>query len=446
MDYDLVVIGTGTAGSSAASICSSGGLKVAIVDYRPFGGTCALRGCTPKKVLVGATSMVDHIKKMRERGVLASDVAFSWKELMRFKRSFTDPVPRNREQYYEDNGIDAYKGSARFVGDGKLDAGGKVLGSEKYLIASGSTPRRLGIKGEEYIITSEAFMELDELPSSIIFVGGGYISFEFAHVAALAGADVTILHRGPRPLSNFNLKITKRLLEVSERMGIKVVLDSTVMSVQSMNGYIVNTKRKGKSGTYRAQCVVHGAGRAPNIDRLELDSIGVQHSQQGIRANAYMQSVSNPNVYVAGDVVEGTPPLKTVSEKEGMIAGSNILNGNNMKMDYSVVPSVLFTVPEIASVGITERDAANRGMEYEVVETDMSNWFSSSYIDMHDAYSKIIKDKASGIVLGAHLMCPRAGELANLFALAIKMKVPSEDLKFIPWAFPTNTSDIAYIV
>jgi glutathione reductase (NADPH) len=197
--FDLIVIGTGTAASTVAYECRSAGWDVAVIDSRPFGGTCALRGCDPKKVLVGAAEVVDWVRRMSGRGVRADDARIEWAELMRFKRSFTGPVPQSSERSFAKAGIAAFHGRARFVGSTALQVGDDVLEGRHVVIAAGAMPRKLGIPGEQYITTSDQFLELEQLPRRIVFIGGGYISFEFAHVSARAGAEVTILHSGQAP-------------------------------------------------------------------------------------------------------------------------------------------------------------------------------------------------------------------------------------------------------
>jgi len=202
--FDLIAIGTGSAASAVASKCRTAGWNVAIVDSQPFGGTCALRGCDPKKVLVGAADAVDWVRRMKEKGVQPEQARIDWPELMRFKRSFVESVPQHREASFAKAGIAVFHGKARFVGPTTVQVGDDVLEGRHVVIATGATPQRLNIPGEEYLATSDQFLELDSLPGRIIFVGGGYISFEFAHVAARAGAEVTVLHRAERPLEGFD--------------------------------------------------------------------------------------------------------------------------------------------------------------------------------------------------------------------------------------------------
>ncbi|HJU15808.1 MAG TPA: FAD-dependent oxidoreductase [Stellaceae bacterium] len=202
--YDLVVIGTGTAASVAAGRCRSAGWRVAVIDHLPFGGTCALRGCDPKKVLVGAAEAVDHNRRMRGKGIGGGEPAIDWRELIAFKRGFTEPVPAMKEKSFAERGIDAYHGRARFTGPRTVEVAGEALEGRFVLIAAGAVPMRLGIPGEEHLATSTDFLELDALPKRIVLVGGGYIAAEFSHIAARAGARVTVLEVLDRMLAPFD--------------------------------------------------------------------------------------------------------------------------------------------------------------------------------------------------------------------------------------------------
>jgi len=201
-EFDVVVIGTGVAGSSAVYKFAQAGLKVAIVDERPFGGTCALRGCDPKKILIGGAELVDWAKRMKEKGI-EGEIRINWKKLMTFKREWSEGFPERMERSLKKAGIETIHGRAHFIDKDKIEVDGEVISAHKFLVATGAKPRRLNIPGEEHVITSDEFLELDDLPDKIVFIGGGYISFEFAHLAARAGSEVTILHRSGRPLKNF---------------------------------------------------------------------------------------------------------------------------------------------------------------------------------------------------------------------------------------------------
>src|SRR3984893_14327860 len=231
--FDVIAIGTGSAASTVASRCREAGWQVAIVDSRPFGGTCALRGCDPKKVLVGAAEAVDWTRRMKGRGIQAAKLRIDWPELMRFKRSFTEPVPKRREEGFAKAGIAAFHGRARFVGPTAVQVGKETLEARYVVIAAGEVPADLGIPGAEHLTTSDQFLDLNELPRRILFIGGGYIAFEFAHVAACVGSQVTILQRGPRPLALFDPDLVDQLVERTRELGIDVHLGAVGVGIQT---------------------------------------------------------------------------------------------------------------------------------------------------------------------------------------------------------------------
>ncbi|MDE2513172.1 MAG: NAD(P)/FAD-dependent oxidoreductase, partial [Alphaproteobacteria bacterium] len=222
--YDLIIIGTGTAASVAAYRCRSAGWRVAMTDHLPFGGTCVLRGCDPKKVLVGVAETLDQDRRMRGKGIGGGEAAIDWRALMAFKRSFTEPVPHRREEDFAKNGIDAFHGRARFRGPRRIEVDGEFLEARFILIAAGAVPMRLGIPGEEHLATSTDFLELDALPRRIVLVGGGYIAAELSHIAVRAGAEVTVLEQMDRILPQFDPDLVGWLREKSASLGIDLRL------------------------------------------------------------------------------------------------------------------------------------------------------------------------------------------------------------------------------
>src|ERR1700694_158690 len=232
--FDVIAIGTGSAASSVTSRCREAGWQVAIVDSRPFGGTCALRGCDPKKVLVGAAEAVDWSRRMKGKGIQAEELQIDWPELMRFKRSFTEPVPQRREDGFAKAGISAFHGRARFTGPTTIQVGEETLEGRYLVIAAGMVPADLQIPGAEQLTTSDQFLELNALPRKILFIGGGYIAFEFAHVAARSGSQVTVLHRGPRPLTLFDPDLVDQLVERTRELGIYVHLGTEAIGIQKI--------------------------------------------------------------------------------------------------------------------------------------------------------------------------------------------------------------------
>jgi glutathione reductase (NADPH) len=465
--FNLIVIGTGVAASTVAWKCHSAGWKIAIIDSRPFGGTCALRGCDPKKVLVGVAEIIDWNRRMQNKGVGGSetkDFKINWPTLIQFKRTFTEPVPKNREESFSKAGIDAFHGTARFISHNTIMVTDKnnnkedVIQGENILLATGAKPAKLNIAGEEHVVTSDQFLELDKLPNNILFIGGGYISFEFAHIAARAGSKVTILHRGKMPLVGFDPDLVSLLLKRTREIGINVKLQSSVKKIDVKdNGrkfavYVTNSKNnindKKEDKIVETGLVVHGAGRVPDTDDLDLEEGGVQpDAKGGVKVNEYLQSVSNPSVYAAGDVAssEGIP-LTPVATYEGEIVAENLLNGKHSRPNYKGIPSVVFTIPPLASVGLQEQSAKQLGLRFRTNFQDTSSWYSSRRIGENCSGYKVLVEETTNRILGAHLLGTHAEEVINIFAIAVKLGLEAEVIKQGVYTYPTNSYDIRYML
>ena len=459
-----MVIGTGVAASTAAHKCSLAGWKVAVIDSRPFGGTCALRGCDPKKVLVGATEVIDMNKRMEGKGVKTYGVtAIDWQELMMFKRTFTEPVPESRGKSFHKAGIVTFHGKARFTDSTTIKVGNNELLEGRYiLIAAGAKPMKLNIPGEQYLTTSDQFLELNKLPDQIVFVGGGYISFEFAHLAARAGAKaVTIVHRGKRPLENFDSDLVNMLVERTRNLGINVILETEVKTIEYRNSsslaakkFVVNIVPKGgdddskkRERSIEADMIVHGAGRTPEIEDLELEKAGIEYEKKGVKVNEYLQSISNPSVYAAGDcAASGGLPLTPLASYDGRIVADNLLEANKVAVDYKGTPSVVFTLPPLASVGLSEENARKMDLKFKANHSSTSEWYSSRRINERHSGFKVLIEEGTNKILGAHLLGPHADEVINIFAMAIRLELPASDLGNMVWSYPTNASDITYML
>src|SRR6516165_4685119 len=250
--FDVVAIGTGAGASSAAYQCRAAGWQVAVVDSRPFGGTCALRGCDPKKVLVGAAEVIDWARRIKGNGIRGEQLQIDWSELMRFKRTFTGPVPRNREEAFVKAGVATFHGRARFVGPSTVQVGKEVLEGRYVVIAAGQKPADLKIPGAEHLTTSEQFLELDELPRRVLFIGGGYIAFEFAHVAGGAGSQVTIVHRGARPLPRFDPDLVDQIVARSRELGCDIQLGNEAEGIEASSAkFTVQASTAGRKQTFK---------------------------------------------------------------------------------------------------------------------------------------------------------------------------------------------------
>ena len=441
----MIVIGTGT-GSSVALRCVKAGKRTAIIDYLPFGGTCALRGCDPKKVLIGLAHILTLNKQLQRKG-LCTPATASWKDLMAFKKTFTEPVPAKREYALRSAGVTTYHGRAHFISENTLQINEDILHAEKYVIANGAKPRKLSIPGEELLTDSSGFLELAELPDEILFVGGGYIAFEFAHIVSSFGVKATIVHRGERPLANFDSTLVKLLLKASEAAGIRVILKTNVKGISKENDrLLIQADQEGKEKTFSTQLAVHAAGRTADIDDLRLEKVNVAVGKKGVEVSEFMQSVSNPNFYACGDSNDKGLPLTPVGAKEAVVLASNLLKGNHSKIDYGHIPSNVFSLPSLAIVGLTEDAAKMQKLNYRVNYQETADWFSSRRLKEPVTAFKVLIDNKTDLILGAHLLGINAEETINIFAIAMNAGVKAGELKKTIFSYPTNASDIVHML
>ncbi len=444
-NFDLIVIGTGVAGSIAAYKCRSAKWNVAIIDSQPFGGTCALRGCDPKKVLVGAAELVDWNNRMKGRGV-SGDAILDWPALIRFKRAFTDSVPEEREKGFKEEGIMAFHGRTRFVDCTSVSLEQDILKAPYIVIAAGAKPVTLNIPGEKYVTTSTQFLELDTLPKKIIFVGGGYIAFEFAHIAARAGAHVHIINRG-EPLKGFDPGLVNDLVNATREIGIDVLNDALVKSIEkSSAGLTVQASTQEGEQNINADLVVHAAGRTPDIDDMDLEKGGTRREAKGVTVNQHLLSISNPAIYAAGDASASGLPLTSSAAIEGDIVSRNLREGNKYKPDYRGMATVVYSMPPLASVGLGIKAARDKGLDFDVKQGDTSGWYNSRRVGASHSGYKVLIEKGTERILGAHLLGQDADETINLFAMAIRFGRKASEIKDIPFAYPTRSYDIGYML
>jgi glutathione reductase (NADPH) len=441
-DFDVIVIGTGVAGQTAAEELARGGKRVAIVDRREYGGTCTLRGCEPKKVLVTAAEVVERASAQQGHGP-AGDLRLDWPALIAFKRSFTDSAPQGIEAYLKDVGVETLRGEARFTGPTSLEVDGAPHTAEQIVVATGARPMPLGIEGEELVSTSEDFMAAEQLGERIVFIGGGYISMEFAHVAATAGAAVTICHRGAAVLKGFDPDLAAMLAEGYRRAGIEVRTEARVRGVEQEGDALAVVLEDGTR--LPADMVVHGAGRVPDLGALDLVAAGVAFGRRGVDVDERLRSVSSPQVWAIGDAAGRGLPLTPVGVTQGRIAARNILGGEAV-YDPIATPSVVFSDPPLAAVGLTEAQAAEQGLDVQASLVDRTQWAASRRVGDRTSGAKVLVERGTQRIAGAHLLGHHAEEVINVFATAMVAGLTVADLKAMPWAYPTGGWEIVYLV
>jgi glutathione reductase (NADPH) len=322
--------------------------------------------------------------------------------------------------------------------------GEEVLEGRYVLIAAGRKPADLKIPGTEYLTTSEQFLDLNELPKRILFIGGGFIGFEFAHVAVRAGLHVTIVHRGARPLPLFDPDLVDELVARTRELGVDVQLGTQAEGIERISGgFVVRASTSGQERTFQADMVVHAAGRVPEIDDLNLDAVGIAWDKRGVSVNEFLQSTSNSAVYAAGDAAaSGGAPLAPVASYEDIIVAANLLKGNHQKPNFLGIPSVVFTVPPLAAVGLSERRARDQSLKFTVKQEMTSSWYSSRRVGKSVSGFKILVEEGTDFILGVHLLGGLAEEVINLFAVAMRSGMRATDLKHMLFAYPSHGSDL----
>ncbi len=445
--FDVLVLGTGNAGFGAAGVCHTAEKSVAIAESYTFGGTCPVRGCVPKKVLVAAAQVLHQIDLAEQHAITVGKPNLDWAKLITREQTFVEGVPDMFKSSLDNRGIAQFEGRAKFTGPNSVDIGGTTIEADKIVIATGSKPRPLSFDGAEFLTISDDLLTNTKLPSSLIFIGGGVIALELGHVMARAGCKVTILEVMDRLLPRMDEDAVAQIHGETARIGIDILTGVAVNSItKAANGLEIAFDHEGASKTLTAETIANGAGRVADVDELDLTAGGIDHKGYTIDLNEYLQSRSNPSVYVAGDAVGTAPQLSPVASYEGRMVGSNIVEGNKQSPDYSHVPANVYTVPALATVGLTEAEASAKGLKFEAKVNDMRDWRSAKTYAESVAWAKILVEVGTGRIIGAHMVGHGSEETIHIFALAMKHGLNAGDLASTLYAYPTFASDIKFLV
>ncbi len=444
--FDVIVIGAGNAGLAASSVAKKAGLSVAIIEKDGVGGTCPLRGCVPKKVLVAAAEVIDKINRSPSHHIHVGIPVIDWSQLIQQKREIIDPLSPSFEKSLQHKGIELIRGSARFVDDHTVAVNNSLYEAKKIVIATGSNPRTLPIEGFQHVITSSDILELESLPDTILFIGAGVISLEFSHVFARAGVKVTILEVASRLLPQWDEEIVDKLVLESKKLGVKIITSAKINNIKKSNAeFTVHFLHNGQEKSIQADLIANGAGRIPDVDELNLDAAHIEYEGHRILLDEFLRSRSNPDIFIAGDSTS-SPQLSPVATYEGKIVGHNLTNDEMISPDYSFIPSCVFTIPTLSSVGLTEIEAREQNLDFIIKTSDMASWLSGRTYAEQTAFSKVLIEQGSNRILGAHIIGHEGQELINLLALAIKHGIRSDQIKDMVFAYPTFCSDLIQMV
>lgn len=445
--FDVVILGGGNAGIGVTGPVRRAGMSVAIIEADVLGGTCPNRGCTPKKVLVAAGHALHEIERASVHHIAVGKPKLDWAALIDREKDIIKDIPARLAHSMTRHKVEIVKGHGAFTGPNTIRVGDRRLEARHIVIATGSKPRLLPIPGAELMITSDEMLSERELPGSVIFVGGGVIALEFGHVYARAGSNVTILEAMPQLLPAMDTDAVARLRAESERIGVRVRTAVSVKRIEAANGRLrVHFTHEGAEHTAEAERVVNGAGRAANIDALDLAAGEVEHANGRVAIDRHLRSTSNSHVHVCGDAVPTSPQLSPIATYEGDIVGRNIVEGPKYSPDYASIATSVYTVPPLASVGLTEAAARQNGFSIDVHANDMLDWFSAKTYAETVAWSKVIVDQSTDRILGAHFVGHAGQELVNIFGLAMRFSLTAKQIRENIYAYPTFCSDIKHML
>lgn len=445
--YDFIAIGGGNAGLTAAAKVAGAGHKTALIDKGAVGGLCSLNGCNPKKIFVRATEVLQEMRHATTFGVEVAEPSVNWSRVIERKESFTSPVTPQTEASLKEQGIDLLQGAPQFIARNALTLNGEEIEAGAFVIATGSYPRPLEFDGAHLAKTSDDILAVREIPKRLVIIGAGVIAFEFGQVFARLGSNVSMLVRDDRALAGEDEDLVDALVEFSKTLGIKIVTQAKVQSLTQRSAeLIIEVEADGKAQAIAADFILNAAGRIPSIDTLALDKAEVEISKRGVVVNEFLRSQTNPNIFAAGDA-QGRLQLSPVASYEGRIVAKNFLENDAEAANYDAIPRAIYTIPPLASVGLTETQAHKRGLDVKVVNSEMTNWKVNDIIEGGaPARAKIIMEKSSDHIVGAHIWGANAGDNINFFALAIKHKIPADEIKNMVFTYPTLASALPYLL
>lgn len=449
--YDVIVIGTGTAGqTAAANLAAAAGIRVAVAEASPTpGGVCALKGCQAKKWFYEVAETVARCRALHAIGITTLPQV-DWGQILAEKNSFTSQVPDRTRRRLAKRGIDYLEGWASFVDESTLRVGDRSFQPRYVVVATGSRPMSLPLPGAEHLATSDRFLELPALPPRLALIGGGFISFEFAHYAARLGGSpghIHILETQERPLASFDGDMVDQLVRASGEEGIEVHTGVTVAAIERQGGTFIVNFAAGEP--LEVDLVVNGAGRIADIDRLDLAAAGVAHSAKGIEVDRLMRT-SNPRIFAVGDCV-ASPQLARLADLEAKTAARAILAADGgaepAGLDYGAVPAVLFTYPQLAMVGKTEERLKEERIPYRASFAKDLDWATFRRIGMSHAAYKILAGE-DGRILGAHFLADQTSGVIDIFKQAMMDGLTVAELyeRNILSPYPSRESDVVYML
>jgi len=418
-DYDLFVIGAGSGGVRAARVSASHGAKVAIAEEYRVGGTCVIRGCVPKKLFVYASHFAEEFEDAAGFGWQVGDSRFDWPTLIRNKDAEIDRLNGIYIKNLQAAGVEIIEQRATITGPNSVAVDGREITARYILIAVGATPFMPDIPGIDHAITSNEAFHIENLPDSIVIVGGGYIAVEFAGIFNGLGVETTLVYRGPEIMRGFDDEVRQHLHQEMAKKGVKIMTDSDIADIKpAASGGFDLTMADGAA--MHTGLVMYATGRVAKTDGLGLETAGVTMAANGeIPVNAHSKT-NIDSIYAVGDVT-GRAQLTPVAIREGAAFAETVFNDNPICVDHTIIPTAVFSQPPIGTVGMGEGEARAAGHDIDVYAADFRPMKHTLSGNEERTLMKLIVNKADDKVLGLHIVGPDSGEMIQAFGIAVTM-------------------------
>jgi len=438
-NYDLVVIGGGSGGVRAARIAAGHGARVAICEEYRYGGTCVIRGCVPKKMMVYAAHFHEDFADSASYGWNTTVNGFDWATLIKNKDTEIDRLNGIYENLLKNAGVDLLHGTASLIDANTVNIGEQTLTTDKILIATGGTPFMPNIPGVEHAISSNEVFHLDQQPKSAIVVGGGYIAVEFAGIFNGIGTQTHLVYRGPQILRGFDEDVRNHLSQEIVKKGIDLILNGDIASIELMDNQQKRvTFKDGSEKT--VDCVLYATGRKPNVEALNLESAGVKLGSKGeIPVDRYSKT-NIDNIYAVGDVTDRIA-LTPVATMEGHAFADTVFGNNERLADHDNVPSAVFSQPPVATVGLSEEQARDKYANIDTYSSEFRILKHSITPNTERTLMKLVVDADSDKVVGAHMIGADAAEIMQGIAIAIKAGAKKADFDATVGIHPSSAEE-----
>ncbi|WP_298189111.1 glutathione-disulfide reductase [uncultured Pseudomonas sp.] len=418
-DFDLFVIGAGSGGVRAARFSAGYGARVAVAESRYLGGTCVNVGCVPKKLLVYGAHFADDFEQAQGFGWSLGEAKFDWPTLISNKNREIDRLNGIYRNLLVNSGVTLLEGHARIIDDHTVELDGKRYSTKHILIATGGWPHIPEVPGHEHAIGSNEAFFLEQLPKRVLVIGGGYIAVEFASIFNGLGAQTSLLYRGDLFLRGFDMAVRNHLQEELSKSGVDLQFNSDIARIDKQaDGSLLATLKDGR--VLEADCIFYATGRRPMLDNLGLENTHVELDKRGyIKVDEQYQS-STPSILAIGDVI-GRVQLTPVALAEGMAVARRLFKPEEYrKVDYQTIPTAVFSLPNIGTVGLSEEQAKEEGYSVQVFESRFRPMKLTLTESQERTLMKLVVDAQTDRVLGCHMVGPEAGEIVQGLAVALK--------------------------